>query len=82
MIEIENIKKQLNNNPDISVRELNVSNKNISLVFLKSTIDKMLFVQSVLSPILSHKGEISFDILQKQILSVIDVEKTNKNYAV
>lgn len=80
LIEIENIKKQLNNNPDISVRELNVSNKNISLVFLKSTIDKMLFVQSVLSPILSHKGEISFDILQKQILSVIDVEKINKNY--
>ena len=41
---IESLKKELNNNPDIFVREIVVSNTNISMIFLKSTIDKQLFV--------------------------------------
>lgn len=80
MILIEQIKQQLNNNPDLTVRELKVSNKYLSLVFLKSTIDKMLFVQSVLSPILSYNGDISLDILKESVLSVVEIEKITDKY--
>ena len=44
---IEKIKEQLSNNPDVSVKQLNVCNKDVYIIFLKSTVDKMLFVNSV-----------------------------------
>ena len=72
---IEKLKKQLNNNPDICVRELIVSNKNVSLIFLKSTINKNLFVQSVISPLLDYSGEVTLDILQNSVLKVIEIKK-------
>ena len=80
MNKIDDIKNQLNNNDDVVVRQLVANGKNISLVFLKSTTDKMLFVQSVLSPILSFDGEITLEKLEKNILSATEVEKIEENY--
>ena len=79
MIVYENIKQQLNNNPDISVREIKVSNKNISLIFCKSTVDKLLFVQSIISPLLDYDGEVSLDILKQNVLKVLEVEKVKND---
>ncbi len=75
---IDKIKKQLNNNPDILVREIIVSNKKISMIFLKSTIDKMLLVQSIISPLIDYKGEVTLDNLKNEVLKVIEIEKVTK----
>lgn len=75
---IEKLKVQLNENPDILVREIVVSNKNISLIFLKSTIDKMLFVQSIISPLLDYKGEVTLDKLKKEVLKVVEIEEVEE----
>ena len=72
---IEKIKTQLNNNPDILVREIIVSNKKVSMIFLKSTIDKMLLVQSIISPLIDYKGIVTLDNLKNEVLKVIEIEK-------
>ena len=76
--EIEKIKEQLNNNTDILVREIKVSNKTVSMIFYKSTIDKMLFVQSIISPLIEYSGEVTLQNLQEKVLKVIEVEKVKK----
>ena len=78
MKEIEQIKSQLNNNPDILVREIKVSNKTVSMIFYKSTIDKMLFVQSIISPLIEYNGEVTLQNLQEKVLKVIEIERVKK----
>ena len=75
---IEDIKKQLNNNPDILERQFLIDNKNVYLLFIKSTIDKTLLVHSVISPLLDYKGEISLNILSSSVLRAVEVEKITK----
>lgn len=72
---IEKLKKELNNNPDVLVREVKVSSKNISMIFLKSTTDKNLFVHSVISPLLDYKGEVTLDNLKNEVLKVSEIEE-------
>ena len=72
---VEKIKMQINNNPDVLVRDFIISNKKISLIFLKSTIDKMLLVQSIISPLIDYKGEVTLDNLKNKVLKVIEIEK-------
>lgn len=76
---LESIKQQLNNNPDIVSREIIVSNKNISLIFCKSTVDKLLFVQSIISPLLEYNGEVSLQILEQKVLKVMEVESVEES---
>ena len=71
---LDKLKNQLNNNPDLLTREVIVSNKKISMIFLKSTIDKVLFVQSVISPLLDYKGEVTLENLKNKVLKVIEIE--------
>ncbi len=80
MVDILDIKKQLNSCPDLTVRELVVMQKKVTLIFLKSTIDKLLFVESVLSPILSYTGTITLDTLKNSVIKAIEVEKIDKDY--
>lgn len=75
---IEDMKKQLNNNPDILERQFLIENKNVYLLFIKSTIDKTLLVHSVISPLLDYKGEISLNILSSSVLRAVEVEKITK----
>lgn len=75
---IEQIKIELNNNPDIATRDIVVSNKKVSMIFLKSTIDKLLFVQTVLSPLLDYKGDVTLDNLQSQVIKAMEIEKIEK----
>ncbi len=75
---IDKIKRQLNDNPDILVREIIVSNKKVSLIFLKSTIDKMLLVQSIISPLIDYKGEVTLNNLKNEVLKVIEIEKVKE----
>ncbi|MBQ3494716.1 MAG: spore germination protein [Clostridia bacterium] len=71
---IEKIKKDLSNNPDVLVKTLECCGRQVNLVFLKSTVDKMLFVNSVLSPLVQAEGEIDYDILQNSILRAVEIE--------
>ncbi len=75
---IEEIKKELQNNPDLLVREIVVSNKKISMIFFKSTIDKILFVQSIISPLMDYKGEVNLYNLKSSVLKVIEIEEVEK----
>lgn len=79
-INIEKIKQELNSNPDICTRELVVSGENIYMIFIKSTLDKMLFVQSVLSPLMEYSGEISYQILKNQVLKTPEIEIVENNF--
>ena len=72
---VEDLKKQLNDNPDVFVREIVANDTNISMIFLKSTIDKALFVQSVISPIMDFKEEITLQILKTKVLKVVEIEE-------
>ena len=76
---IEDIKKQLNNNPDILERKLSVSGKDVYLLFIKSTVDKTLFVHSVISPLLDYSGEVSLDILSQSVIKAVEIEKIEKS---
>lgn len=75
---VEKLKKQLNDNPDIFVREIKVSGKTVELIFYKSMIDKLLFVQSIISPLLEYNGEVSLQSLQEKVLKVVEVEKVKQ----
>lgn len=75
---IDELKNELQNNPDVLVREIIVSNKKISLVFFKSTVDKLLFVQSIISPLIDYKGEVTLDTLKNKVLKVIEIEEVEK----
>lgn len=75
---LEKLKQQLNNNPDIIVREIKVSNKNISLIFCKSTVDKQLFVHSIISPLMEYKGEVNLTILKEKVLKVMEIEQVEE----
>ena len=75
---VEDLKKQLNNNPDVFVREVTLNGTEVSMIFLKSTIDKSLFVQSVISPIMDYKDKITIDILRTQVLKVVEIEQVTK----
>lgn len=78
---LDKIKQQLNNNPDIAVREIKVSSKNISLIFCKSTVDKLLFVQSIISPLMDYTGDVSLNVLKQNVLKVMEVEQiTEQDY--
>lgn len=74
---LKEIKLKLNNNPDLLIREIIVSEKKISLIFLKSTIDKMLLVQSIISPLIDYHGEVTIDNLKNKVLKVIEIEKVS-----
>ncbi len=76
---IEDIKKQLNNNPDIVERQFLVNDKNVYLLFIKSTIDKTLLVHSVISPLLEHKGEVNLNVLSSSVLKVAEIENVKKD---
>ena len=75
---IDELKNELQNNPDVLVREIIVSNKKIFLVFFKSTVDKLLFVQSIISPLIDYKGEVTLDTLKNKVLKVIEIEEVEK----
>ena len=77
---IEKIKNNLSENPDLCTRQLKVGGQDISMIFIKSTLDKMLFVHSVLSPLLEYKGEVSYEILQNQVIKAIEIELIEEDY--
>ena len=77
---IEKIKQQLNDNPDVLVKELKVGEKDVYILFLKSTVDKMLFVNSVLSPLVQFSGDVDYDILQKEVLKAVEIELVEDNF--
>lgn len=77
---VEKIKQELYLNPDICTRELIVSGTNIYMIFIKSTIDKMLFVQSVLSPLMDYTGVVDCQTLKKQVLKTPEIEIVEKNF--
>lgn len=71
---IEKVKKTLNENPDVCVRELFISGKKIDLIFLKSTVDKKLFSDGIISPLIDCKDEINLEIIQKSKIKSSEVE--------
>ncbi len=75
---IEKIKKELNNNPDVLTKEIDSASKKISLIFLKSTIDKNLFLQCVISPLLEYCGEVNFELLKNKVLKVFEIEEVQE----
>ncbi len=77
---VEKIKQELYSNPDICTRELIVSGKNIYMIFIKSTLDKMLFVQSVLSPLMDYNGQVDYQTLKKQVLKTPEIEIVENNF--
>ena len=76
---LEKIKKQLNNNPDVTQRQFFIGGKNVYLLFIKSTIDKTLLVHSVITPLLDYSGEISLDILSSSVLRAAEIEKIEED---
>lgn len=77
---IEKIKQQLNSNPDVCTRELVVSGERIYMIFIKSTLDKMLFVQSVLSPLMDYSGGVDYQTLKTQVLKTPEIEIVENNF--
>ena len=76
---IQQIKEQLNNNPDVCERQFLVNGKNVYLLFIKSTIDKTLLVHSVISPLLEYGGELTLSTLSNSVLRASEVEKVTKD---
>lgn len=76
---LEKIKKQLNNNPDVTQRQFFIGGKNVYLLFIKSTIDKTLLVHSVITPLLDYSGEINLDILSSSVLRAAEIEEIEED---
>lgn len=72
---IEEIKKKLNNSDDVIEREILVNDKKICLLFLKSMIDKQLFVNGIVEPLINcEEKNISIATLSSKILKTFDIE--------
>lgn len=71
---LKNIKHKLNDNPDITVRVLDCGDKQVGLIFFKSMIDKNLFINGLISPIMEYSGDVTIQILKTKVLKVVEVE--------
>ncbi len=66
----EYFKNKLNNNFDVSTKTMPVGQSKIGMVFVKSMLDKEIFVLSVLNPLQNYDktGKLSLSLLKDEIL--------------
>ena len=69
-------KSKLNNNFDVSSRTIMVGETKLGLLFIKSLMDKEVFVNSIMSPLLEFEGKnLNFEILENDVLKIFELEK-------
>lgn len=68
-------KSELNDNFDIVCRFISVGNKKIGMIFLKSMIDKQIFVQGLMSPLMDYEGDtVTISDLKDDVLKMFEIE--------
>lgn len=73
---IEYYKSKLNNSFDISSRIIMMGETKLGMLFIKSVMDKEIFVTSIMSPLLNFKGKkVDYDILEKDVLKIFELER-------
>ena len=70
-------KSKLNNSFDVCTRKLKVGQTEIGMIFIKSMMDKEIFVNSVMSPLQDYdkKEKVTFKILENEILKIFELER-------
>lgn len=73
----ETIKQKLLNNDDVMVRNLNVLNHIITIIYLKSMCDKTLLSHTIIEPILHIKNEndLNLESIQQKYISANTVKQ-------
>lgn len=80
MVNIESLKQQFNENPDLIVRELQVNNNILTIVYLKSIVDKDYISAFIVEPILSVDREFkSIKEIEEDILFSCEVKEVKQN---
>ncbi len=78
---VEELKKELNSSSDVASRVIEKGSVKIGLVFLKSMIDNILFVDGIYEPIVREKEEISLQQLSSNTIKTADVSEIERKEA-
>ncbi len=71
----QNLKKELNNSSDVTSRILKKDEQSVALIYLKSMIDNVLFVEGIYEPIVKSRLEINKQNLMSMILKTSDISE-------
>lgn len=73
---IEDLKKQLNNNEDVLSKTLFIAEKQVAILYVKSIINEQLLTDMILTPLISKDfKEVSVDAILSNIITTADEEK-------
>ena len=76
---VEQAKKQLNTNEDFLIRVIKANSGNVTLLFIKTMIDKNEVANQIIKPILNYPNIFNFETLKNSIVLSAEIEETNKN---
>ena len=80
MVDIENLKEKFNNDPDLIVREIEVNKNKLTLIYLKSIVDKDYISGFIVEPIVSLKKEFkTVNEIEEEVLFSCEVKKVRQN---
>jgi len=78
---LQYFKEKLNNNQDVATRTLSLNGKDVGIIFIKSMMDKEVFVPGIMAPLMDFDVEtgVTLDILEREILKAFELERIYKD---